>query len=280
MQTLEVFQSLWAMEQRRPGVAELALGKQFEMIAHAGYDGAAIDFASADLPTARRALPLFQEHGLGCLLIAFPRCVDDLKPVLEMAVTASARFVAINAKVFPFTPEEGARFVSDCLALGRSAGVETYFETHRLTLTTDMLYTLQLLDLVPELELVADLSHFVVAREFPWPVDDFHQELMDRILRRSMSFQGRVASREQAQVQLDFPQHQGWVKQFHSWWEQGMGYWRARAGAGAALNFLCELGPPPYAMTGADGKELSDRWLEALTIKDQVRHLWSELENQ
>jgi hypothetical protein len=42
--------------------------------------------------------------------------------------------------------------------------------------------------------------------------------------------------------------------------------------------FLCELGPPPYAITGADGLELSDRWQEALTIKRWTEELWQQLE--
>jgi hypothetical protein len=37
--------------------------------------------------------------------------------------------------------------------------------------------------------------------------------------------------------------------------------------------FMCELGPPPYANTGADGYELASRWDEALKIKSIVENL-------
>jgi hypothetical protein len=46
------------------------------------------------------------------------------------------------------------------------------------------------------------------------------------------------------------------------------------------MNFLCELGPPPYAITGADGWELSDRWAEAQLMKDGIREMWTRLENE
>jgi hypothetical protein len=46
------------------------------------------------------------------------------------------------------------------------------------------------------------------------------------------------------------------------------------------LTFLCELGPKEYAMTDRNGYELSDRWEEALMLKDLVRTMWSELESR
>ena len=276
-QKLEVFQSLWAMERRRPDKLEWSLEEKFDKVAVAGYDGMAIDLADADIPAMKQCVPLFARTGLKSSVTAFPTSIDDLKPVLELASECNAEFITLNGKLFPFSPQEGAEYIHGWLALGREAGIPCYIETHRLTITTDMLYTLQLMDLVPEMEMIADVSHFVVAREFPEPVDELHEHWMDKVLRRSAGFQGRVASREQVQVQLEFPQQQYWVEKFFSWWEQGFKHWRSRKPKDATLNFLCELGPPPYAITGADGYELSDRWEEALLIKDRVQTVWAGL---
>lgn len=103
-------------------------------------------------------------------------------------------------------------------------------ETHRDRMTTDLLFTLQLLDCFPDLRLTADLSHYLVGREFAWPVDDTNHALIHRILDSAWGILGRIASREQVQISLGFPQHQGWVGLFEQWWEYGIRSWKKRAG--------------------------------------------------
>jgi len=51
--------------------------------------------------------------------------------------------------------------------------------------------------------------------------------------------------------------------------------WLKRNPAGSPI-FLCELGPPEYAMTGPDGKELSNRWDEARQMRDMANRIWRE----
>jgi hypothetical protein len=128
------------------------------------------------------------------------------------------------------------------------------------------------------MRLVADLSHFLVGEEFAWPVSESNHELIRRILARSSSFHGRVASREQVQIPISYGYHRQWVDLFAGWWEDGFRLWRRCAGAGDELVFVTELGPPPYAITGADENELSDRWAEALQLKELVQGTWSKLE--
>jgi len=277
-QKLEVFQSLWSMELRRPDGFTWGDEEKFEMISEAGYDGVALDFAWNDIADARKHLPLMQKHNLGCALIAFPATLEDLQGVVDLAADFDTRYIAVNARYFPWTPAEAVSRICQWLEMGDKAGIPVYLETHRLTVTNDVVFTLDLLDLIPELELVADLSHIVVAREFPEPVDSMHNDWIKRILKRSASLQGRISNREQIQVPLGFPQHAYWEEQYAQWWQQGFQYWRERNDKSAVMNFLCELGPPPYAITDRHGEELSDRWEEALQIKKQVEGIWKSLE--
>jgi hypothetical protein len=57
--------------------------------------------------------------------------------------------------------------------------------------------------------------------------------------------------------------------------------WRQGAREDEVLPFICELGPPPYAITvhGPDGVqyEVSDRWTQALLFARIARSLWEQV---
>lgn len=273
MQNIEIFQSLWAMTRRPADGIEMPIPEQLEKITAAGYDGVDIVYGDHD---ELQLSGLLKETGLACTITAFPESVECLKPALEMACRLDARHLNIIGKVYPFSVEEGADYIRGWMELCAKAEMEVTIETHRDCVTTDMLYTLQLMAAVPEMPLCADLSHFVVGRELGWPITPLVQSQIESILDRSSSFQGRIASREQIQLQISFPQHREWFDLFADWWAYGFDCWKKRNHETAVLNFLCELGPREYAMTGADGEELSDRWSEALMIKDRVGQIWEQ----
>jgi hypothetical protein len=278
MQKLEIFQSLWAMEIRQPGVAERNMAENFQMIADAGYDGISIDPSVAEIPTYAEVGSLCKRHNLGCMVNAFPYALDDMQPILEFAKELDACMVNVIGGVMPINASDAVPIIQRWRDDADRIGVPLIFETHRDSLLNDLFYTLQVLDAVPDLRLCADLSHFVVDREMRLPLRSSDVAYIQRILEHSDSFQGRVANREQVQVQIGFLQHQEWVDTFKSWWKTGMRLWRARNAGDATLHFLCELGPPPYAITDGEQKELSDRWEEALQIRQWVLEMWNELE--
>jgi hypothetical protein len=278
MQKLEVYQSLWAMEMRHPDQAEASAEENFSRIAEAGYAGACLDPGVDEIDASVALQPLYEKYGLGCMVNAFPYKVNELKPLLSMASELNACQVNVIGGVMPVSLAGAIPVLYRWMQEADDIGLPLLIETHRDGILNDLYYTLQVIDSIPELRLCADLSHFVIDREFREPMSDRDQGFINRVLERSDSFQGRVANREQVQVQIEFPQHQQWVAIFKQWWKEGMRQWRLRNAEDATLRFLCELGPPSYAMTDVKGRELSDRWQEALTIKGWVEKAWAELE--
>ena len=275
MQKLIVLQSMWAMERRHTDGIERSLEANAGMIIQAGYDGVSTAFTDRDV--VRRLSGLLRPHGLVMEGQCFPKTVDDLKPILQTATEFGVHHVDLQPDVRP-------RRLQDCIALlegwrrlAEQVDFPVYIETHRDRMTTDLHFTLDLLDCFPDLRLVGDISHFLVGREFAWPVSEANHRLIECILDHSWALHGRVASREQVQVEISFPQHAMWLELFLGWWEYAMRSWRRRAGEDDSLAFVCELGPKPYAITGPDGNDISDRWTDALLLRQHVRRRWSAI---
>lgn len=274
---LHIYTSLWAMQPHDQTGVKLPYEQVVEMVAAAGYHGMALDSGAADIATLKQVQPIMARAGLVPMLVAFPKTVEGLRDSLKMAKDWGSPYVDVIGQVMPLTVDGMIPVIRKWIEMSEEEGMPILFESHRNCITNDLYATLALLDAIPEMRMCADLSHFVVDREFWFPLSDRDMGLMSRILARSDSFQGRVASRQQIQLQLDFPQHQKWVKLFQGWWREGLAGWRARNPAGDCT-FLCELGPPEYAMTGPDGREMSNRWEEALTIKGWVEEMWAGME--
>lgn len=280
MQKLEVFQSLWAMDFRNPDRAERGQAENFELIAEAGYDGVCIDPAVSDLDKYRATLPYFEKHGLKSMVNIFPRHSRDMAPLLSFSREVNASKISVIGQVMPISVAGAIPLIYRWMDQAAALGMDLLFETHRDSLLNDLYYTLEVIDAIPELLLTADLSHFVLEREFQLPLSVRDRGYLQRIQDRTDCFQGRIASREQIQVQIDFPQHAPWVALFKELWKDGLRSWRSRNGPDATCVFLCELGPPPYAITDGRRQELSDRWEEALQIRQWIRDIWLELEQE
>ncbi len=274
-QQLLVYQSMWAMERRRPDGLEWTLDEKLEMIRAAGFDGAGVRFF--DYQYAKTVTGFLREHGMSWQAQCYPKTVDDLKPIIEHVQALGADHINLQPDVKPYRLEDCIAYIEGWRRLAADAGIAMQIETHRDRMTTDLFFTLHLLDCFPDLRLTGDLSHYVVGREFAWPVSEENHALMRRIIDNCWGFHGRVASREQVQLQISFPHHQEWVDLFMGWWEYGFKGWKKRAAPDATFTFLCELGPREYAMTGPDGYELSDRFAEACMLKEMVREKWNNL---
>jgi hypothetical protein len=272
MQRLLVFQSMWGMERLRSEDRELTLAEKVERVAAAGFDGVADHFY--DRRHVAPLMALLRAHGLTIEGQVFPRDIAGLAPALEMAAEFGCHHITIQADICPMTVSACLPILEGWQRMAEGAGVPVYVETHRDRMTNDLLFTMGLLDAFPDLRFTVDLSHYVVAREINLPVRNDVGAMIGRILDHGWAIHGRVAGTHQVQVELSLPQHQAWLAQFEAWWAAGFRSWRERAEENATLSFTCELGPAPYAITGPDGRDQTDRWAEALMLRDRIVALW------
>lgn len=276
LQKLLVLQSLWAMERRHTDGFERTLEDNVAMIADAGFDGVSAHWT--DRAAVARTAELLRSRGLVAERQCFPKTVDDLKPVLELASAFPVHHICLQPDVRPRRLEACLPLLEGWMRLAEEAGIPVYVETHRDRMTTDLHFTLDILDALPGVPLLGDISHYLVGREFAVPVSDADHAMIERILDQCWAFHGRVASREQVQVEISFPPHLQWLDLFTRWWSYGFASWRRRSPPDATLAFVCELGPKPYAIVGRDGNDTTDRWAESLQLRDLARHIWAATE--
>ena len=274
MQKLLVLQSLWAMQNLRGAPAHRSLEDNVARIKAAGFDGFGTMWE--DDETASRAAALATAEGLVLEGLCIPTSLADVETALDRAGRYRLHHLNLQLRMLPRTLDEASRLIGAIQRLIDQADVPVYIETHRGRLTNDLLFTLELLGRHPDLRLLADLSHYVVAREMELPIDAVANQQMLTVLAHAWAFHGRIAGSGQVQLPLAYPQHRPWVDQFVSWWAAGFADWRGRAAADAELTFVCELGPQPYAISGADGEDLTDRWKESLMLRDLAYQAWKQ----
>lgn len=280
MPQLDVFQSMWAMENLTPNYPAMNLVDKIERIAAAGFTGVSFDVPHHSIQMVEQAQPHLQANGLEMAINAFVSKPEDYQ-VLATKLSdfpVKTRFVGLIGQVQPWSVETVAKITQQWLDIGERSGIDTLVEIHRNCMTNDLLFTLQLMESLPQLRMIADLSHTLVNQEWYLPLSKEAKALVTQFLKRCQAFHGRVGTREQAQVPFQFAQHQQWLNLFKQWWLEGFSHWLNyhSESPDARCVFLCELGPPPYAITGADGYELSDRWDESLQLKSIAEVLWAE----
>ena len=200
MQKLLVFQALWAMERRHTDGFERSLEENVKMIVEAGFDGFSADWRDRD--KCRRMSELMKAHNLTGEGQCFPKTIDDLKPALENATEFRLHHLDIQPDVRPRKLNDCIPLIEGWRRLAEEVDFPVYIETHRDRMTTDLFFVLDLIECFPDLKLLADLSHFLVGREFAWPIDDTNHSYIHEVLDHSWAFHGRVASREQVQIEI------------------------------------------------------------------------------
>lgn len=275
---LAIVQSLWAMEDL-PATAERpwSLREQLEQLVAAGFERVALDMGARRAPTAAALTEALDDLPLETVVFTFAGTDAEVEYALQVANDISARDMVLCARYYSQDLREAADTVSRWHERAQKSEVELQLETHRNTLTNDLRFTSALMDELDSAVTIAlDLSHYIVGAELPESPTAEAEEHVQRIIARAGSVQGRIATRTQVQIPVDYPGAATWTALAERWWRDAFRSILRTAQAGGTTMFVTELGTTPYALVDMDGRELSDRWTDALHLASRARTLFDE----
>ena len=249
---------------------EWTLAEKFARVKAAGFEAVECWLTESNEREHKDAL---EAAGLRLVLGHTPKTLEDVRNLATQARRLDADY-AFCHPLTPYTPfREAIPFLKEAQRIVNDAGFAYFVETHRNNIPESLLQAQQLIEEMPSIRLVGDFSHLVLVGEFYGWEKERAIERMDTVLQRTIALHGRVSNGEQ--VQVDIGDGTGDTAQFFvRIWARAMSHWCQGAGPGDVFPFASELGPPRYAITTLDGREISDRWEQSLVIKKLAEQAW------
>ncbi|MDT9726528.1 sugar phosphate isomerase/epimerase [Xylanibacillus composti] len=253
---------------------EWSFEEKIERIHAAGFQGILGRLPSAEERTAwRQKLDAYQ---LRFGIEAFIHNPEEAKDYLARAVDFGVDYINAQVSTSFVTGEQAISLLTQIVEQADTAGIPFFVETHRGRITQDLLRTIAYVNQLPQLQLTIDFSHYVLAGEIHRNVADI-DPYFEPLLRQTASIHGRISNGQQIQLDMNEALRHPMLNHFTRWWEQGMRHWLESASPGSFLPFVCEFGPPDYAITqhrSGAFVETSDRWQSALQMKRYAEQLW------
>jgi sugar phosphate isomerase/epimerase len=161
---------------------------------------------------------------------------------VELAAQYRPLYVNTHAGRDYFTVEQNVKILQHGIDVAKRTGVSVLCETHRGRCAYSATTTAQYMEVLPELRLTADLSHWCVVHE---SLLEGFERTVDAALARTGHIHARVGHSEGPQV--NDPRAPEWrdaVKKHFGWWDIVMQHAEARKAP--FQTFLTEFGPPHY----------------------------------
>ncbi|KIL34589.1 hypothetical protein SD71_18985 [Cohnella kolymensis] len=260
---------------------EWPLEEKLERIAKASYQGILGRLpAESEASLWRRKL---DDLGFRFGIEAFINERKDIEDYLSRAADFGVDYINAQVGSAFVTGGDAIELLNGLVERAAAYRIPLFVETHRGRVTQDLLRTIDYVRQIVGLKLTIDFSHYVLAGEIFRNV-----EIVDPyfapLLERTASIHGRISNGQQIQADITELQEHPMTEHFGRWWRAGMKEWMQRAKPGDFLPFVCELGPPDYAVVLPDPAssvrpvELSDRWSSALALKRFAEELWADVE--
>jgi hypothetical protein len=257
-------QSFWALGER-----ELTMSEALEKACDEGFAYLEVGLREDRLP---ELAGLMKRFPLSLIAQGWAANAHDARTWFERAETFNALALNLHLGHAYLAEEEAVAMVDEVHTLSDAFGIPVLLETHRGRLTQDLYRTSGLLARRPDTVIALDLSHYIVAGETLGGSEELFRQHVAPLLARTALIHGRVSNGQSIQV---LPGDRFADTAFlQSMWQLAMEAWLKQAPQGAVFVFEPELGPPPYAMTDAAGRELSDRTGQSAALVAMAREAW------
>ena len=234
-----------------------------------GFDGTEIDLRTLNKP-ADEVIDLHNKYGLKYVaqLITEGKTINDhindLKEKARFAVECKPILINTHVGKDFFTFDENLKIFQELLSLTKESGIQFVAETHRGRPTYSAIETKGYLDVLPELLLAADFSHWMVVHESDL---SGQQKNVHAAIERSRHIHARVGYEQGPQV--TDPSAPEWTEHL----ENHIGLWQKivecnKAAGREFFTITPEFGPPNYMHTlPFSNKPVSDTWEMNLKMK-------------
>ena len=263
--------SLWALQQ-----LSLPAEQYLKQLSQHGFESLEVGLVEDRLsiiPIAR------EEYGLKVIGQGWACDFETARPYIETAAKQKVWVLNMHLGNAYMSAQEAAKLWRDCRSCADAAGVQLSTEIHRACMTQDLYRTAEWVALTPDVSLTLDISHVIVAGTGTGGKREIFFKYLQPVLDQVVYIHARIGDTQCVQVDVGPKGESPHVALFLEIWTRAMKAWRASAKPGDVFLFEPELGPPAYAQTDLDGRQLSDRWLQSLVLAEIGKKAWAASAN-
>ncbi len=272
MKQIDIYQAMWGMEDIPNPQKPYSVEKKLQMIEEAGFAGALsyIDDTSKEtLEESYRVFDLIKESPLKIGVSCHGNSLEDMKQKIDYTKKIGGEFLNIMVRDYYIRGEEALQLLEETINYGIAKGVKVFIETHRGTVTQDLLRAVDYVEELEQMRVTIDFSHYFVACEID-VVTDKVEEHFGKLLERAASIHVRVSNGEQVQLSLSRISDE-LMNHYTGWWKTAIKNGQKELEANENFPVVVELGPENYHQKHlVDGVWTydGDRWEDALKWKE------------
>lgn len=277
MSNIDIYQALWGMEMLPSKEAEWTLEEKLEKIYAEGFDGVLnfIDDSNDQaLKTSYKATELINKGPLKLGLSCNGFNLEDIKNKIDYTSEVEAEFINIMVMDYFIIGEQALCLLKDIIAYGKEKHVNVLIETHRRTVTQDLIRTVEYVEAIDDMLLTIDLSHYIVSGELYEPSEKV-EVAFEKLLKRTGSMHLRISNGEQVQVSLNNIAADQ-LENYKRWWKSAINNSKKHLSDSEKLPIVIELGPEDYQQKLlVDGEWIydGDRFEEAIRMKNLIKQI-------